>query len=186
MRYEVEQKFPVGDLEAVEPKLAAMDAPVSAPQEEIDTYYAHPSRNFAETDEALRIRRAGSASWITYKGPKLDTTTKTRREIELPLAAAPELVNDWATLLEALGFSPVADVRKCRRKATVPWQDRKILATLDDVNHVGTYVELELVVDESELQPAKDCIASLAEALGLRKSEPRSYLELLLERKTRE
>jgi len=185
MKYEVEQKFPVGGFDVVESKLSAAGAVVSAPQEEIDTYYAHPSRDFGETDEALRIRRVGSASWITYKGPKVDTTTKTRREIELPLVGDPKLVGEWPSLLEALGFSPVAEVRKIRRKAAVPWQDRKIQATLDDVNDLGTFVELELIANQSDLQTAKDCIASLAEALGLRQSERRSYLELLLGRKTR-
>lgn len=186
MKYEVEQKFPVADFSAVEAKLSAAGAIVSAPQEEVDTYYAHPSRDFGETDEALRIRRVGSASRMTYKGPKVDTTTKTRREIELPLAGEPELVGEWPNLLEALGFSPVGKVRKLRRKATVPWQGREVLATLDDVEDVGTFVELELVADESGLQSARDCIASLAEALGLRESERRSYLELLFEQRARE
>ena len=186
MKYEVEQKFPVGGFGHVESKLSASGVEVSSPQTEIDTYYAHPSRDFAQTDEALRIRQIGSATWITYKGPKVDSTTKTRREIELPLSADPELVNDWAGLLEALGFAPVMEVRKIRRKAAVPWQNRKVLATLDDVKNVGTFVELELIADQSELQAARDCIASLAEALGLRQSERRSYLELLLERKTPE
>ena len=183
MKYEAEQKFPVGGFTDVESKLSATGAIVSAPQEEIDTYYAHPSRDFAETDEALRIRRVGSSAWITYKGPKVDTTTKTRREIELPLSADSELDDGWASLLEALGFAPVAEVHKIRRKATVPWQGRNVEAALDDVTDVGTFVELELMADESELQAARDCIASLAQALGLQESERRSYLELLLVRK---
>ena len=186
MKYEVEQKFPVGSFDVVESKLRATGAVASAPQEEIDTYYAHPSRDFAETDEALRIRRVGSATWITYKGRKVDSTTKTRREIELPLAGDAKLIGEWPSLLEALGFTPVAEVRKTRRKATVPWQGQEIQATLDDVNGVGTFVELELAADENGLEAAKDCIASLAEALGLRRSERKSYLELLLERRTGE
>jgi adenylate cyclase, class 2 len=186
MKYEVEQKFPVGDFAAVESKLSAAGAVVSAPLEELDTYYAHPSRDFGETDEALRIRRVGSESWITYKGPKVDATTKTRREIELPLAGEPEFSSEWPGLLEALGFSPAGKVRKLRRKAKVAWQGREVLATLDDVEDVGPFVELELVADESDLQSARACIASLAEALGLRQSERRSYLELSFERKARE
>jgi adenylate cyclase class IV len=47
---------------------------------------------------------------------------------------------------------------------------------------VGTYAELELVVDEAEVEPAKAHIASLAAALGLSGSERRSYLELFLKR----
>ena len=180
MKYEVEQKFPVADLASVEAKLAAFAATVSEPQCEVDLYYAHPARDFATTDEALRIRRAGPSSYITYKGPKLDTTTKTRREIELPLSPTAETAAGWEALLEALGFTPVAEVRKHRRKAIIPWQGRRIVASLDEVEQVGTFVELELPADDDDLEPAKACIASLAEALGLSGGERRSYLELLL------
>ena len=89
MRYEVEQKFPVADMRAIREGLAALGAEVAAPQEEVDLYFAHPVRDFAATDEALRLRQKGPQNRITYKGPKIDTTTKTRREIELPLAPDP-------------------------------------------------------------------------------------------------
>ncbi|MDZ7730721.1 MAG: class IV adenylate cyclase [Natrialbaceae archaeon] len=47
-----------------------------------DTYYDAPHRSFVETDEALRIRREMIAEGaesiaITYKGPRLDDSTKT-------------------------------------------------------------------------------------------------------------
>ena len=188
MTYEVEQKFPVSDMAAVEAALAGVGASISEPRSEVDLYFAHPARDFAQTDEALRIRRKGSAAYITYKGPKIDATTKTRQEIELPLAtddksagrSAEEAAGTWARLLEKLGFTPVAEVRKSRRKAVVPWQGRRIEASLDEVEQVGTFVELELVVDAEELERAKACIASLAARLGLIGSERRSYLELLL------
>jgi adenylate cyclase class 2 len=183
MYYEVEQKFPVGDLAAVEAKLKALGAVVSEPCSEIDTYYAHPARDFARTDEALRLRRSSAGSFITYKGPKVDATTKTRWEIDLPLAIDDRGPGAWASLLEALGFTPVAEVRKQRRKARVPWQDRQIETTLDEVADVGTFVELELTADAQDADGAKRSIASLAEALGLEDSERRSYLELLLHRR---
>lgn len=181
MPYEVEQKFPVDDLEAVRSKLAGLGAEWSGPRKEVDLYFAHPSRDFAATDEALRIRRVGGASRITYKGPKIDPTTKTRREIELPLSNREEETAAWQALIEALGFTPRAEVRKGRLKAKVPWHDRRIEASLDDVTGVGTFVELELMADESDLDAARATIASLAQHLGLTTSERRSYLELLLE-----
>ncbi len=180
MQYEVEQKFPVADMRALETRLLTLGAEISQPHSEVDLYFAHPSRDFAETDEALRIRRKGAECCITYKGPKIDQTTKTRREIELPLEA--ESFEDWTPLLQALGFAPVAEVRKSRRKAAIPWQDRQVEGSLDDVEGVGTFFELELIVDEQQLETAKACLASLADALELAHSERRSYLELLLER----
>ena len=183
MKYEVEQKFPVVDLAAFEAKLVDLGATICESHSEIDHYYAHPARDFAATDEALRIRRTDRSSYLTYKGPKVDATTKTRREIELGLWAQEAKVLTLESLLEALGFSPVAEVCKYRRKATVLWHGRQIEAALDEVVDVGTFVELELVAEEEELEPARACIASLAEALGLSQSERRSYLELLLQRR---
>jgi len=181
MKYEVEQKFPVADVAALKARLVALEATVSGRRGEIDRYYAHPARDFAVTDEALRIRRTDRANYITYKGPKVDTTTKTRREIELPLGPHEGDVAAWEGLLEALGFTPVAEVAKRRRKAIVPWQGRRIEASLDDVVELGTFVELEIVTEEADVESAKAAIASLAEHLELSGSERKSYLELLLE-----
>lgn len=177
MQIEVEQKFPVADLAAIAEQLRTLGAVSAGPRDEADTYYAHPARDFAQTDEALRIRRVETSAWLTYKGPKLDATTKTRRELELPLGTDPAR---WATLLEVLGFRPVTEVRKHRQKLHVPWQGRQVEISLDEVAEVGTFLELELVTDESDRPAATAVLASLAERLGLSQSERRSYLELLL------
>ena len=76
MSYEVELKFPVSDLSVIVDKIAALDAVVSAAHDAVDLYLAHPARDFARTDEGLRLRRKGDANCITYKGPKIDATTK--------------------------------------------------------------------------------------------------------------
>jgi len=183
MSYEVELKFPVPDLSAFSKKLTDQAVSISLPHEEIDLYLAHPARDFSQTDEALRLRRKGDANFITYKGPKIDAATKTRREIELPLALGPESLASWTALLEAIGFRPVAEVKKSRRKAAVPWQGRRVEACLDEVAGVGTFVEFELIADESQIDAARKCIQSLAQSFGLIQSERRSYLELLLKGK---
>ena len=181
MRYEVEMKFPVADGAALESRLVELGATISAAQSEVDVYFAHPARDFAQTDEALRIRRKGSANFITYKGPKIDATTKTRREIDLPLPEGEETAQVWTGLLNALGFTAAGEVRKSRRKAHVAWQGYSVEASLDVVERLGAFAELELLVEGDDLEAAKACIASLAKVLGLQKSERRSYLELLIE-----
>jgi len=180
MHYEVEQKFPVEDLAAIEAQLIAWGARLGSPLEQRDRYWAHPCRDFAQTDEALRIRQIGARCLVTYKGPKIDATTKTRREIELPLADSPRGVAQWIELLEALGFQSVAEVRKLRRPGQLTWQDAEIEIALDRVDHVGTFVEFELITDTEGLDAAASRIISLAAALGLAGAERRSYLELLL------
>ena len=179
MRYEVEMKFPVADVAALEARLAGLGTTISVALSEVDVYFAHPARDFGQTDEAIRIRRKGQANFITYKGPKIDATTKTRREIDLPLPPGEETAQAWTGLLEALGFTVAGEVRKTRRKAHVAWQGRRVEASLDEVVGLGSFAELELVVESEAVDMAKSCIASLAETLGLKESERRSYLELL-------
>lgn len=180
MKFEVEHKYRVADLSALEKQLASLDAQILAEVEQIDLYYAHPSRDFAATDEALRLRRAGYQNFITYKGPKIDSTTKTRREIELRLPPGDDVEAELAELLEALSFQPVAEVRKRRRPVEIAWQGHQVKAALDEVVGLGTFIELELVVAESQVDEAKECLSSIAKVLELEPIERRSYLELLL------
>ena len=177
MNIEVEQKHRVADAAALMRRLADRGATLGAPLIQSDQYFNHPCRDFAQTDEALRIRTVGDESVVTYKGPKLDATTKTRRELELPLAAGHA---EFSELLAALGFKPVLTVRKSRRHFELDHQGQKVLGAWDEVDRVGTFVELELMADEAGLEEAKRIIASLAEELQLGPSERRSYLELLL------
>lgn len=178
--FEVEQKFRVENGDELRERIAALGGVVGPPVKQLDQYYAHPARDFAQTDEALRIRRAGDDAYITYKGAKTDPTTKTRREIELPLSGGVQGAERFAELLEILGFRPVATVAKWRSHAVVRWHDREVEVALDDVEEVGQFVELELQADEQEVPRAQACLASLTIELGVERSERRSYLELLL------
>ena len=182
-RIEVEHKYPVSNRAVLKQRLLDLGAVAETIHLQVDRYYAHPARDFAATDEALRIRRIGEQNFVTYKGPKLDATTKTRREIELPLSAHESGAADFAALLDALGFKVVAEVRKERSTLHLDWQGRKVELALDEVQDVGSFIELELVVEESEVPQAKAALAGLAKRLELTGSERRSYLELLLEKK---
>ena len=185
MTYEVERKYRLNDAAALIDRLRALGGEFGQPIVQADTYYAHPARDFAKTDEALRIRRVGDETFITYKGPKIDSASKTRQEIELPLSGGLKGAADHARLLEALGFRPVAEVRKRRRKTTIGWNGRDVEVALDDVESVGTFVEIETAADQAELEAAKAALAELAEKLELHDGERRSYLELLLDRTER-
>ncbi len=182
MQYEVEQKFPVGGFDAVRSRLQRIHARFAAGHEETDRYFNHPSRDFRTTDEALRIRRRDETNRVTYKGPKIDATTKTRQELELGLPDGEETAVCWTELLERLGFRQVGRVHKRRRKFEVEWQGRTVAGTLDEIDGLGSFVELELVVDSDAVDAAREAIGALASHLGLTTSERRSYLQLLLER----
>lgn len=181
MKIEVEHKYRVADESALRQRLAKLGASPDEPEAQVDTYYGHPSRDFAQTDEALRIRQVGERNCVTYKGPKLDPTTKTRRELELPLESGAAGAAAFAELLVALGFRRVREVRKSRSHVAIPWEGRQVDAALDHIESLGHFFELELAVEENEVPAAKACLASLAQCLELAAIERRSYLELLIE-----
>lgn len=180
MSIEVEQKFPLADRQALVTQLVALGCQLGEHEEHLDTYFAHPLRDFAQTDEALRLRQIGRQHYITYKGPKLDQATKTRREIEIELLMADREPADGHDLLLALGFRPVRQVRKRRQTTVAHWQATPIEICLDTVDRLGDFVELEIVTDEQGLPAARLAIQAFATDLGLSKPERRSYLELLL------
>ncbi|MFM7033654.1 MAG: class IV adenylate cyclase [Planctomycetia bacterium] len=186
--YEVEMKFPVADAQGLERRLLALGGRFDEPVDQVDRYFAHPARDFATTDEALRLRRVGDTVAITWKGPRVDATTKTRREIELPLAeprrTGSPLIEQWTGLLEALGFRQVMEVAKRRRPVQVDWHGAGVDVALDAVVGLGDFVELEIQAGEGELPHARGLLESLARELGFTAQERRSYLELLLTRAT--
>src|SRR5690606_36038325 len=83
MNYEVELKFRIDEPTGVDAMLTGLEATQEDLEEHRDTYFSHPARDFAQTDEAFRIRSIGEANRLTYKGPLVDKQTKTRQEVEV-------------------------------------------------------------------------------------------------------
>ncbi len=130
----------------------------------------------------MRLRRIGDENRITYKGPRRQGPTKTRTEIELPLAPGADAFAQLARLFEILGFRPVATVRKTRTTFHLVDPPHGLEVSLDRAEHLGDFAEIEiLVADESQLPAAQAAVLALAAELGLTEVEPRSYLRMLLE-----
>jgi len=178
--YEVEVKVPA-ELAAVRDRLEALEATRRGSVVQADTYYNAPHRDFAETDEALRIRSERPAdgpeeTHVTYKGPLVDEETKTREEFETGVE------NDETidAILTSLGFEATATVRKDRERFSLDGYT----VTLDSVDGVGEYVEVETeVADESNLETAREGAYDVLERLELDPDDQlqTSYLGLLLE-----
>ncbi|MBM3969727.1 MAG: class IV adenylate cyclase [Planctomycetes bacterium] len=184
MSLEVEMKYSLADAAAVTAlrmKLAALGAEPAEPLHQRDVYLAHPSRDFAQTDEAFRIRCVGEENYLTYKGPLLDEVTKTRHEIEIATAAGAGACEQLLDMFTRLGFRAVRDVVKRREPFFLLWQDRDVEIVLDDVRDLGWFAELEIIAEVSECDAARECLFALSRELNLGKSERRSYLRLLLE-----
>lgn len=181
-QFEVEQKFPLsGDVDEFVSRLLELGATEHGEIQQADRYFNHPVRDFAVTDEALRIRSVGDQNWLTWKGPKIDAKTKTRREIELPLGDGAVTIEQLGEVLQILAFHPVAIVSKRRREFSLHREGRKFEVVVDDVEGLGCFAEIEVVTDREGLEAAQQAVIQLGETLGLSGTERRSYLALLLE-----
>lgn len=167
---EMEAKARLEDLARVRERLQAMGAEFQGEERQEDLYFNHPERDFAQTDEALRLRLAGGRSTMTYKGPKLEAVTKSREEFQVG-------VDDYegaVAILERLDFRRVARVTKHRELYAL--EGYRVM--LDEVEGLGTFVEVEKV--EPPYKPEE--LVALLKRLGAGEEamERRSYLELLL------
>jgi adenylate cyclase, class 2 len=181
MKWEVEKKFPLENVATVKARLLELGARFSDPIQQSDRYFSHPVRDFHKTDEALRLRQVGENNFVTYKGPKIDSDTKTRHELELPLSSGPQIAEQFVELFNALGFREVATVQKTRRPGELTWDGHPVELALDEVKGLGSFLELEIPANDQTLEAAKTAINTLSQQLGLGASERRSYLELLME-----
>lgn len=177
--YEVEMKVP-GDHDRVADALTATDATHLGSVRQEDTYYDAPDRDFATTDEALRIRRettdADCRTAVTYKGPLVDEHSKTRTEAETTVDDGESM----RAVLEGLGYEPAARVTKDRER----YELEDCVVTLDAVEGLGEFVEVERdVPNEADVAAAREQTADVLESLGLDPADQIriSYLDLLLE-----
>lgn len=170
---EVESKYRSPGNEKVEKALGKLGAELVSEEETEDVYFRHPGRDFGETDEALRLRKRMGGSELTYKGPRMKLEhTKAREEVTLktddPLAAQ--------RIVERLGFKEFRSVHKKRKN----YKYDKIRIAVDDVDGLGEYVELELITEEPKR--AEALIEQMRDELSLSDLEPKTYLELILEK----
>ncbi|MFD1684509.1 class IV adenylate cyclase [Halobellus litoreus] len=195
--YEVEVKVRASR-DAVRKRLRDADAGRVEGVTQIDTYYDAPHRDFAETDEALRLRRetrdpgaddrdstdggadpdatAGETTKLTYKGPLIDAASKTREEHETAVADG----DAAAAIVEGLGFESAAVVEKEREFFSLDGYT----VTLDRVDGLGEFVEVEAEVDEdADVDSVRDGAFAVLRRLGLDPDEQirTSYLGLLLD-----
>lgn len=203
--YEVEVKVSA-DHDAVRAALADAGAERVARLAQADTYFDAPHREFAETDEALRVRRVASAtSAFDRQAVEGDTLAsaidavldgefhasgESRVTYKGPLLeAASKSRAEFETAVESgdamrdilahLGFEPAATVRKLREKHRLD----DFTVVLDDVEDVGAYVEVETDVETTdEVAGAREDAYDLLEALGLDPQDQirTSYLGLKL------
>jgi adenylate cyclase class 2 len=193
--FEVEIKVKILDPEELRQKIRTLNGVYKTSLFHEDTYFNMPKglRNFTITDEALRLRKSEefiensiemahkSSYFLTYKGNKLDLSTKTREEIEVK-------VNNFEKMdkiLNVLGFQEVLTIQKERELYEITYLDKKIDLLVDYIPKLqGFYMELEMVVNtHEEIDDARDFLFDFLESLDIsaKNSIRKSYLELIIE-----
>ncbi len=184
MSFEVEIKYRDADHATLARRLLERGAEAQPEIEQTDTYLAHPSRDFRTTNEALRLRQHGDSNRVTYKGPKLEGPTKTREEVEVDFEAGSVPLAKMTRIFEALGFRPVAKVRKVRVVYHLRFQGRPLEIGLDLAEGLGAFAEVEAIAEgPDDLPAARQAVQDFARELGLRPAqvESRSYLRMILQ-----
>ena len=167
---EVEIKFALDDLSAIERKLRALRFRRETPRtREINTLYDLPGAVLRQRGELLRLRKYGGGWKLTHKAPGLVGRHKTRVETE----TAVENGERMQGILTALGFAPSFQYEKFRSE----WSDGAGHVVLDETP-IGNFGEIE--------GPPR-WIDRTARALGIAPSQyiTDSYAQLFADWKTR-
>ena len=193
---EVEIKVKISDPNQVRNRFEENNGVYNISLHHEDTYFNMPKglRDFKQTDEALRLRKSIEFNkdnpektqkinyFITYKGKKIDKTTKTREEIEVKISE----IEDMKNLLKLLGFREVFTVVKERELYEFLFEDMKIEALIDYLPALKQhFVEVELMTESYEnVEKSRKILFQLLEKFGIKKEESirKSYLELIAEK----
>ncbi|NLI63051.1 MAG: class IV adenylate cyclase [Methanosarcinaceae archaeon] len=148
-----------------------------------DQYFNDPNRDFAKTNEALRIRTINDESEITYKGNMLDDVSKTRPEFNSPVDKY-----NMTQILLSLGYVLSDTVEKTRE--IHKYEDMTLC--FDNVKGIGEFLEIEIGLEDDsskkEITEATNRIFEFLKTLGIEreKSERKSYLELIIEKREKQ
>lgn len=132
---EVEIKFVIDDLAAVESKLRALGFRQQTPRTyEMNTLYDLPGGVLRARGELLRLRRYGDSWKLTHKGQVSAGRHKSRAELETGVGDGEQMDG----ILRALGFAPSFRYEKFRSE----WSDGAGHVVLDETP-IGNYGEIE-------------------------------------------
>jgi adenylate cyclase class 2 len=136
---EIELKFSVDDLPALEQNLRALNFHLDTPRTfESNTLYDTPQRTLRESKQLLRIRQYGSIWTLTHKAqPPNSDDSKYKRRIETETKV--EDGEALAAVFASLGYLPVFRYEKYRAE----WSDATGGHLVLDETPIGIYAELE-------------------------------------------
>ncbi|MFX1329378.1 MAG: class IV adenylate cyclase [Promethearchaeota archaeon] len=191
---EVEIKVKILDPELIKKKFEKNNGVYKLSLYHEDTYFNMPEglRDFKKTDEALRLRMSSEFNknyrskekiinhYITYKGKKIDNSTKTRSEIDIKI----EDTDSMKKLLTKLGFQEIFTVQKERELYEFNFKNTHIKALIDYIPLLKqNFIEVECLVNSSDqIEKSREILFQFLKNFNIKKEESirESYLELIL------
>lgn len=166
---EIELKFPVSDISALQSRLAALGFLLETPSTfESNTLYDTPDRGLRDSGQILRLRQYGDRWTVTHKRHPDEEDTeaagtahyKVRIETETTVADGPAL----AEIFARMGYSPMFRYEKYRTE----WSQDAFHLVIDETP-IGTFAELEgsiSWIDETLAKLGIDPATCLTESYG--------------------
>lgn len=158
---EVEVKYRVFDLPALERALVARGIVLSAPVRQDDQAFAEAGWSYGQSKVGVafaRLRTQGDRHLFTLKKPVDNEMSCLEHETEIADR------RQMHRALEAMGFYPTVRIVKTRRTAAVD----DLSLCVDEVEHAGLFVEVEKVVLAGESGAAtQDGLDRFARSFGI-------------------
>lgn len=179
---EIELKFPIRNPEQVV-RFLENNATFKHERRQHDIYYNHPARDFladgGNVNEWFRVRVSGDEAELNYKDfQPHDSVMKTHcTEYETTVSSKDQIEK----ILSALGFQLMIEVKKTRRI----WLFDEVEISMDEVDELGSFIELEYKGQASDVDQARDYLHGMLAKLGAETDELASigYPHLLLRSK---
>lgn len=156
---EIELKFKIDNIEKIINLLENNGCEISPVQYQCDTIYVSDLNNTESTEGSvwLRVRKTNDTIELNYK--KQSVKKMESEEIEFEVGSY-EKANAF---LKALGYKPWVKVNKKRRYTT--YKDCNIC--IDEVEKLGYFIELEILVEEDNDNDYEELLLTLAKELKI-------------------
>jgi adenylate cyclase class 2 len=171
MAVEIEAKMKVDSFDAVQ-KILRLGGKPGGSELETNIFFDTIDASLRKGDQGLRLRvafneRGKKKCTVTFKGPLQKGELKTREEIEFTVNN-PAAVTD---LFAKLGYREAMSFEKRRES----WTFEKCKIALDELPHLGKFVEVEGDTAEQVMSARKGLGLDTAELIS------RGYISLLAE-----
>ncbi len=139
-----------------------------------DRYFDYPDRGWTRQGNELRVRTVTGElgpthAVLTFKEPAVDETSGSKPEHETAVGDADVLI----TVLTALGVEQIIAFEKRCVNYRFTAQGRDLLATVVTVPELAgqTFIELETLADQGDVDAALDLVRSVLRELGIEDSD---------------